>query len=124
MHRSALKCSATARSLEKDETVRWLAGAVTPLYLLAAQRALRRTLAAAQREGKPFDVVHAHWIVPNGIPAAAAGLGKQRRASAPLFAVGLHGSDVFMAEKPLVALTRRALPEALGTTHRLFAGAG
>jgi phosphatidylinositol alpha-1,6-mannosyltransferase len=47
--------------------------------------------------------VHAHWIVPNGIAAAAAG------GYVPL-AIGLHGSDVFLAEKAGVrTLARWAL---------------
>ncbi|QQR72810.1 MAG: glycosyltransferase [Holophagales bacterium] len=77
-----------SRSLAADETARLGAAAVTPLYLAAAQRAVRRAL---QRER--FDLVHAHWVVPNGPPAAFA-VGRT-----PL-AIGLHGSDVFMAEKP------------------------
>ena len=36
--------------------------------------------------------MHAHWIVPNGVVAAAVG------PRVP-FAIGLHGSDVFLAEK-------------------------
>jgi glycosyltransferase involved in cell wall biosynthesis len=45
--------------------------------------------------------VHAHWIVPNGLAAAPLG----RRV--PL-AVGLHGSDVFLAERALVRPRVRA----------------
>ena len=66
------------RSLEADETVK--AGAV-----LAERR---------------YDLMHAHWIVPNGVVAAAAGL------RVPL-AIGLHGSDVFLAEKPGVRVFAR-----------------
>lgn len=84
------------RSLEADEKVKGAAALAAPLYALAARRAVRRQL--GQRR---FDLVHAHWIVPNGIVAAAAGplmgplMGTKR---APL-AIGLHGSDVFLAEK-------------------------
>jgi glycosyltransferase involved in cell wall biosynthesis len=76
------------RSLEADERVKGAAALAAPLYALAARRAVRRQLGRRR-----FDLVHAHWIVPNGIVAAAAG---QKRA--PL-AIGLHGSDVFLAEK-------------------------
>jgi len=86
------------RSLEADERVRGGAALAAPLYALAARRAIRRQLGR-----RPFDLVHAHWIVPNGLVAAAAG----RRV--PL-AIGLHGSDVFLAEKKGVrTLARWAL---------------
>lgn len=86
------------RSLEADEKVRGGAALAAPLYALAARREVRRRL----RERR-FDLVHAHWIVPNGLVAAAA-FGKT-----PL-AIGLHGSDVFLAEKPGVrSLARWAL---------------
>lgn len=76
-----------SRSLESDEKVRLGAALAAPLYLLGARRAVRREL-ARQRH----DLVQAHWIVPNGV-AVAGGLG-----GLPL-AVGLHGSDVFLAER-------------------------
>lgn len=75
------------RSLEADEKVKGGAGLVAPLYALGLARAVRRQLRSQQ-----FDLVHAHWIVPNGIVAAMA-------MASPL-AIGLHGSDVFLSEKP------------------------
>lgn len=75
------------RSLDKDEAIRWRAAAVTPLYSVAARQALRRLI-----ERRDFDLVHGHWVVPNGLIVAAAPL------KVPT-AVGLHGSDVFVAEK-------------------------
>jgi glycosyltransferase involved in cell wall biosynthesis len=89
------------RSLEADEKVRGGAALAAPLYALAARRAIRRQLGRRR-----FDLVHAHWIVPNGLVAAAATLGRRRT---PL-AIGLHGSDVFLAEKKGVrTLARWAL---------------
>jgi glycosyltransferase involved in cell wall biosynthesis len=89
------------RSLRADEAVRGAAKLVAPLYLLGARRALRRELARDR-----WDLVHAHWVIPNGVAAAPCG---QRL---PL-AIGLHGSDVFLAERiwarPMVA---RALARA------------
>lgn len=86
------------RTLESDERVRGGAAAMTPLYGLGLHRAVRRLLAQER-----FDLVHAHWIVPNGVIAAAA------VGTTPL-AIGLHGSDVFLAEKPGVRmLARRTL---------------
>jgi glycosyltransferase involved in cell wall biosynthesis len=89
------------RSLEADERVKGGAALVAPLYALAAHRALRRQLA-----GRRFDLVHAHWIVPNGIVAAAVGRRGQGGRRTPL-AIGLHGSDVFLAEKRGVRLLAR-----------------
>lgn len=74
------------RSLEADEKVKGGAALVTPLYALGLHRATRRQLRARR-----FDLVHAHWIVPNGLVAAWS-------VDVPL-AIGLHGSDVFLAEK-------------------------
>jgi glycosyltransferase involved in cell wall biosynthesis len=72
------------RSLEADERVKGGAAVAAPLYALGLLRAIRKA--------RRFDLVHAHWIVPNGVIAAAS-------TSIPL-AIGLHGSDVFLAEKP------------------------
>ncbi len=83
------------RSLEADERIKGGAALAAPLYALAARAAVRRRLAERR-----YDLVHAHWIVPNGVVAAAAGL------RVPL-AIGLHGSDVFLAEKPGVRLLAR-----------------
>ena len=103
------------RSLEADETVKGGAALAAPLYALGAWRALRRQIRQIRRirpigpiRPIQYDLVHAHWIVPNGIVAAAACGG------VPL-AIGLHGSDVFLAEKAGVrafarwALSRSAL---------------
>jgi glycosyltransferase involved in cell wall biosynthesis len=74
------------RSLEADERVKGGAAFAAPLYALGLHRAVRRQLRARR-----FDLVHAHWIVPNGVIAAWS-------VDIPL-AIGLHGSDVFLAEK-------------------------
>jgi glycosyltransferase involved in cell wall biosynthesis len=87
-----------SRTLRADEHVRASSGMIAPLYLLAARRAVERELAAGS-----WDLVQAHWIVPNALAAAPLA----RRI--PL-AVGLHGSDVFLAEKPFMRpLVARAL---------------
>ncbi|MEM9553777.1 MAG: glycosyltransferase [Acidobacteriota bacterium] len=77
-----------SRSLDADETMKLGAVAGTPLYLFGALRAVR-----AQLRRKPYDLLQAHWVVPNGLVAA-------RVADRVPVAVGLHGSDVFLAEKP------------------------
>jgi glycosyltransferase involved in cell wall biosynthesis len=87
------------RSLEADEKVKGGAARVAPLYAFGAWRAL------CGLRPRRFDLVHAHWIVPNGLVAAAMpGVGGRR--GVPL-AIGLHGSDVFLAEKPGVRSAAR-----------------
>jgi glycosyltransferase involved in cell wall biosynthesis len=95
-----------SRSLSADETIRVGAGLVTPLYVAAARRALKQLLS-----GNSFDLLHAHWVVPNGLVSVPVA----RRV--PL-AIGLHGSDVFLAERPLV---RQLVGRALGRS-RLVTG--
>ncbi|MCB1057834.1 MAG: glycosyltransferase [Acidobacteria bacterium] len=84
-----------SRSLDRDESARLGALAVAPAYAFAARRAVRQALRA-----EPFDLVHAHWVVPNGVVLGRFRAPGGRRV--PL-AVGLHGSDVFMAEKRALA---------------------
>jgi glycosyltransferase involved in cell wall biosynthesis len=89
------------RSLAADERVRWKAGLVLPLYGAAATLAVRRAVERLRPQ-----VVQAHWVVPNG-PLAR---GAARRAA---FGVGIHGSDVFLAEKAFARpLVRRTLAAA------------
>jgi glycosyltransferase involved in cell wall biosynthesis len=100
------------RSLEADVRVRGGAAAVAPLYAAAARRAVVRQL-----RRRRFDLVHAHWIVPNGVAAAAALRGGTPHTRArPAMAIGLHGSDVFLAERPGV---RRLARWALGRANLL-----
>jgi glycosyltransferase involved in cell wall biosynthesis len=80
------------RTLAADERVRGKAALVAPLYALAARRAVGRLLARRR-----YDLVHAHFLVPNGVAVAPLGRGSWGSTA---FAVGLHGSDVFLAEKP------------------------
>lgn len=92
-----------SRSLEKDETMKAGALVATPAYLAGAGLALRRELARGGRDGRSYDLVQGHWVVPNGLVAAWC-------AGGVPVAAGLHGSDVFLAEKPAVrTLVRRAL---------------
>jgi glycosyltransferase involved in cell wall biosynthesis len=63
---------------------------------------------SAVRRPSSFDLIHAHWVLPNGLPAALAA----RIADVPLI-ISLHGSDVFMAEQnPAFALLAAALLRA------------
>lgn len=60
-----------------------------------------------------FDLVHAHWVLPNAVPAALAAWLR----GLPLV-VSLHGSDVFLAEQavPLSLAAAGALRAAAGVT--------
>lgn len=92
------------RSLRADERMRGAAAAVAPLYALGLRRALRREL-----RRRRYDLVHAHWLVPNGVALVGPG-GVPRGVR---LAIGLHGSDVFLAEKALLrGIARRALARA------------
>src|SRR6202030_924263 len=71
------------RSLEADVRVRGGTAAVAPLYLAAARRAVARQL-----RGRQVDLVPA--------PAARRSGGAGAK---PRMVIGLHGSDVFLAER-------------------------
>lgn len=97
-----------SRTLRRDVGLRAAAWLQSPLYFLFAERALRRLI----RE-RGIELVHAHWILPNGFVAARAAA-----AAGIPFAATLHGSDVFMAEKTglLGSMARRALAGAAHVT--------
>ncbi len=97
-----------AQSLESDLRVRKGVYALAPLVALS----LRHTVAALLRERR-YDVLHAHWLVPNG--AMLQDLAHRQRL--PLV-VSLHGSDVFMAERfaPARTLARTTLERAGAVT--------
>jgi glycosyltransferase involved in cell wall biosynthesis len=73
--------------LRADTALKGAAWAIAPLALASGWRLAR---AVANRAGA--TVMHAHWIIPNGVTAALAAGGR------PLV-VSLHGSDVFVAER-------------------------
>lgn len=85
---AALELIGYSRSLEADEGIKKGAMLMAPAFFLGGRRALVREL-----RRQPYDLVQAHWVVPNALIAAPVLRG------VPL-AVGLHGSDVFLAEKP------------------------
>jgi len=93
-----------AQSLEGGVKLRRRLYALAPGVFASARHACRK-LTAAER----FDVVHAHWAVPNGF--IAAGLCASRRI--PLV-LTLHGSDVSVSEKKpwFARLARRAFDQA------------
>lgn len=60
-----------------------------------------------------FDIIHAHWAIPNGLPAAFAAWWKRF----PLV-VSLHGSDVYLAEqhKPIATAAAFTLRASVAVT--------
>ena len=87
-----------AGALRADVSMRPAAWAMAPLALLAAHRLARRVIRTCRA-----TVIHAHWAVPGGATAAAAG------GRLPIV-VSLHGSDLFLAErKPIVRRAARAV---------------
>jgi glycosyltransferase involved in cell wall biosynthesis len=97
---AALNLWGYAQSLESDVRIRRRAWMVAPFVAFALRRALKRLLAATR-----YDVVHAHWVVPNAAMVADV----VKRSGVPLV-ISLHGSDVFVAESlgPAGHLARRA----------------
>lgn len=78
-----------AQSLEGGVRLRRSLVALAPIVFVSASRACRAVV-----ERHAVDVVHAHWIIPNGPIAAFA----VRGLGVPLV-VTVHGSDVTLAER-------------------------
>lgn len=78
-----------SESLEGGVRIRRSLYALAPLVFLSALRASSSVLSRA-----PFDLVHAHWVIPNGPIGARAA----RRHKLPLV-ISLHGSDISVSER-------------------------
>ncbi len=102
-----------SRTLKRDVGMKLASWIQAPLYFPFAARALRRLIREAG-----IELVHAHWILPNGWVArraTGAGTGSGAAAGVP-YVCTLHGSDVFMAERN--PLFRRMAAGALaGASH-------
>lgn len=90
----ALNIWGYAQSLVSDTRLKRRTLAAAPFALLASLGAVAGALRAARAAGQPFDLVQAHWVLPNGPPAALAAL----VGRTPLV-VSLHGSDIYLAER-------------------------
>lgn len=89
-----------ARALENDMRLRPLAVVLLPFFLLASFLELWRLTGRHKSE-----LIHAHWVLPNGLPAAWVA----RLRKLPLV-ITLHGSDVFLADKnPLFRRVARSI---------------
>ncbi|MBC7261799.1 MAG: glycosyltransferase [Chloroflexi bacterium] len=82
-----------AKSLESDVSLRKIVYLLLPFYTIAAFRALCRL-----QHLVALDIIHAHWVVPSGPIAALVA----RYTHTPLV-ISLHGSDVFMLERNILA---------------------
>lgn len=82
--------------------------ALLPAIAVSLRREIARRLAADS-----YDVVHAHWVLPNGWAASSVA----RRAKIPVV-LTLHGSDVAMAERhrQLGNLARRTFRRVAAVT--------
>ena len=78
-----------AGALDNDVRMRQTALLVAPLAVLAGWAMVRRLTASM-----PFAIIHAHWAIPNGLPA----LWVARERGLPLV-VSTHGSDISVAER-------------------------
>jgi glycosyltransferase involved in cell wall biosynthesis len=87
-----------ASSMRADRELRLRALALAPAVFVSALSVMRRLARA-----NAYDVIHAHWVLPNGPIAALAA-----PAPKPPLVVSLHGSDIFVAEKSraLAAIAR------------------
>jgi glycosyltransferase involved in cell wall biosynthesis len=83
----ALNTFGYAAGMRADVRLRVSAMAVAPLALAAGWNRARRVARATHS-----SIVHAHWVIPSGVIAAAL------PGPRPLV-ISLHGSDVFVAEK-------------------------
>jgi glycosyltransferase involved in cell wall biosynthesis len=80
-----------AAAMRADVSLRGAAVAVAPLAMISGWHRTRRVIRDAHA-----TIVHAHWVIPSGVIAARAA-GKR-----PLV-ISLHGSDVFVAERHVLA---------------------
>ena len=90
----ALNIWGYAQSLLSDTQIKRRTLLAAPFALAASGCAVARELAAARRAGRPYDLVQAHWVLPNGPPAALAAA-----AYGTPLVVSLHGSDIYLAER-------------------------
>lgn len=84
---SSLEVMGYARAMNSDTRLHRISYLLAPPFAVAEAAALARLHRRYQ-----FDIIHAHWIIPNGVVAAGM-MGYMRR---PLV-VSLHGSDIFFA---------------------------
>jgi glycosyltransferase involved in cell wall biosynthesis len=97
-----------SQSLEQGVTLRRSLYALAPIVALSARRKCTKLARHEQ-----FDLLHAHWLVPNGVIAA----GLSTKLELPLV-ISLHGSDVAVSERSrwMSSLVRRTFARASAVT--------
>jgi len=97
-----------AEAMESDRSLKKTSVFLAPLYFLSA---LLKLIAVTKKN--KIDVLHAHWVIPNGPIAAIV----SRIFKIPLI-ITLHGSDVFFAQRnPLLKkIARFAFNQASAIT--------
>jgi glycosyltransferase involved in cell wall biosynthesis len=95
-----------SRTLRRDVGMKLAAWLLSPLYFARGQQALTRLV---REEG--IELIHAHWLLPNGYIAS-----RVSRATGVPFAATLHGSDIFMAERA-APFGRMAATALSGASH-------
>jgi glycosyltransferase involved in cell wall biosynthesis len=97
-----------SESLQRGVSIRPILIPLAPVVMASALRTAGRLL-----ERERFDVVHAHWLIPNG-PISARAASRHRVP----FVVSLHGSDMAVAERVrlLGRVARRTLAKASAVT--------
>lgn len=84
--------------------------------LWAFRQAVREAVTSARREGRPYDLIHAHWWFPSGLVATLAGAGKGRM---PPLCITMHGSDVRLART--VSVSHPVMRHVLGRARTVTA---
>ena len=88
------------RSLNSDNRLRFASAAVTPLAMASMVKSLRSQI----RSNRP-DVVHLHWVLPQGMLAAAV------PADIPVV-ISVHGADVPFVRGRMKPVARSILKRA------------
>lgn len=78
-----------AKSLEKDVQLRFSSYILLPLFLISAFIKLLKIVREQQS-----DIIHAHWVIPNGLTAALVS-----KVQGIPYIISLHGSDIYIANK-------------------------
>lgn len=87
-----------AQAMDSDRRLRKAALVLSPFFFLSGVQKLRQLTRQYQ-----FDIIHAHWVIPNGPIGALVA----HRRRIPLL-ITLHGSDIFVARKnPLLGRMAR-----------------
>lgn len=112
----ALNIWGYAQSLLSDTHVKPQTLAAMPFALLGTLRTLFAVTGDPPEINgvrAPFDLIHAHWVLPNSVPAALVA----RQRGIPLV-ISLHGSDVYLAEQhwALAAAAHMAFRSAAAVT--------